>query len=537
MSHLRRLGQLFYSAHNLKQAVGILFVTVLFSNLLGLLRNVIIANRVGLTYGTVGPLDSYYAAFTLPDLLYTILIVGALSSAILPLLVKVDAEKDEARFWRLYNSLISTGLVVVAIGLVVLFLVMPYVVPILFAGFDAEKLEMTLRLGQVLLISPLFFTLSQISTSALQAKRHFFAPALAPLLYNLAIISSALLIPRYGLPVLVFGVILGAASHFLIQLPALIRLGWRFEFLPSFRDPQLRHIMSLMIPRTIALTSTQLLIIGFYQIASHLNPGSIAIYRLTDDLQTAPVLLLANTLAMAILPDFARKFASNEHREFEQLTTKALRLLLFIFLPVTVFLLLYAQPIINLYVALGRAISVQETQAAVATFRFFTLSLFFQGAVLLLARAYFARSNTRAPALFSIVSIGVAYIFAQIFVGGGTLGVAGMAAAFSIGSFLNALLLWLGLRLPWRDLILDEDGRFNFGWLLLGTLATTTVFIVIRRLAPVIALQLGTGPAMTYLVEILVGLTAGLIFYFAWARAFRLEQWQLIKKTKASTEK
>jgi putative peptidoglycan lipid II flippase len=204
MSITRRLSSLFVKSHNLKQAVGILFITVLIGNVLGLLRNIVIANRVALTYGSVGPLDSYYAAFVLPDLLYSVLIVGALSSAILPLLVKIDTEGDQQRFWRMFNNLLSTGLTVIVVGLAVLYLLLPILLPALFPGFTSETMGLTIRLAQVMLLSPLFFTVSQISTSALQAKRIFLAPALAPLIYNAAIIASALLIPTYGLSVLVW---------------------------------------------------------------------------------------------------------------------------------------------------------------------------------------------------------------------------------------------------------------------------------------------------------------------------------------------
>lgn len=121
MSPIRRITNLFYQSHNLKQAVGILFVTVLISNVLGLIRNIIIANRVGVTYGSIGPLDNYYAAFVLPDFLYSILIVGALSSAILPLLVKIDTEENDQKFWQTFNTLLSTGFTAIIFGLAALY--------------------------------------------------------------------------------------------------------------------------------------------------------------------------------------------------------------------------------------------------------------------------------------------------------------------------------------------------------------------------------------------------------------------------------
>lgn len=529
MSPVKRLTGLFYKSSNLKQAIGILFVTVLISNVLGLIRNVIIANRVGVSFGSIGPLDNYYAAFVLPDLLYNIIIVGALSSAILPLLVKLNEEGDEKQFWRTFNVLLSTGFTAIVIGLVLLYLLLPFLISRIYPGFTPANQDFTLSLSRVLLLSPLFFTISQLSTSALQAKKYFFAPALAPLMYNLAIICSALLIPEFGLSVLVFGVILGAAVHFLVQVPTLFRLGWRFNFETNFGNESVRRVMKLMIPRTIALTSTQLLLLVFYRLASHLQEGSIAIYRLTDDLQTAPVLLLANTLAMAILPDFARHIAKNDQQQFEELVGKAIRLLFFIFLPVTLFLLVFRNEIIGLYISVGHSIGVNETALAVQTFSFFVGSLFFQGAVLLLARAYFARSDTRRPTVFSVTAILIAFLVALWVTKATDLGVSGLALAFSVGATINAVLLWANLGLGVPVLTKDFAGRHNLLPVVIGTICAGLVFVVSARVGPWLGLSFGAGPSMTALVTIVTGLTAGVAFYLLWAKSFDLEQWHLLR--------
>ncbi len=523
---------MFDKTHNLKQAVGILFVTVLMSNVLGLLRDVITANRVGIAYGSIAPLDKFYAAFVLPDLLYNILIVGALSSAILPLLVKIDTEGDDAAFWRTYNMLLSTGLVVIVGGLAVLYLVMPLVMKHLFPGFGPADIHTTIKLTQVMLLSPLFFTISQISTSALQAKRIFLAPALGPIVYNVAIIVGAFLIPKFGLQFLVVGVIVGAAGHFLIQLPSLLKRGWKFKFELGFKNPAIRHVLKVMLPRTVALTSTQLLLIAFFQIASKMAHGSISIYQLTDDLQTAPVLLLANTLAVAILPDFSRHFAKSEHSEFEKLITKAIRFLIFVFLPITLFLIIFQTPIINLFIAIGHNISAAEVATAATTFGYFVASLFFQGAVLILARAYFARGDTYRPTIYSVISLLVAWVFALLLADNSSMGVAGLALAFSVGSALNAILLWWNLRLPTRDLLQDAHQTNNFWPIVIGTVFTAVIFYLVQGFGPLITHHLFASPSLDYFIAILLGLVVGLVFYLGWAKMFGLEQWRLLFERK-----
>lgn len=536
MTLKRKIGGLFHQAHTARQAVSVLFLTVLISNVLGLLRNVIIANRVGVTYGTIGPLDNYYAAFLLPDFLYSILIVGALSSAILPLLVKIDTENDDKKFWRTYNLLLSTGLTIMVFGLIILYFVLPPVITYLFPGFTAQNLDQTIKLAQAMLLSPLFFTVSQLASSALQAKRRFLAPAIAPIVYNLSIITAALFIPQFGLTGLVYGVVVGAALHFLVQLPSLLALGWRFQFTTGFRDSYVGHVVKLMIPRTIALTSTQLLLIAFYRIASGFHSGAISIYKLTDDLQTAPVLLLANSLAMAVLPDFARHVARDEHNEFVALVSKALRLILFIFVPVTIFLLLYRLPIIHLYISIGHRISEAEVATTVTTFSYFVISLFFQGAVLLLVRAYFARADTFRPTFYVVISLVVAWVIAKVLAAETDLGVPGLALAFSVGSFLNAVLLWVNLRLPLRSLTRDANNQANLLPVLFGGILAAIFFWLAKITFESMLVSLELSPSVGYLLTVIGGLAAGSVVYLAWAKMCNLEQWHLIR-TRNSTGK
>ena len=534
MPPIRRLGKLFFGSHNLKQAVSILFVTVLISNILGLARNVIIANRVGVTYGSIAPLDSYYAAFVLPDLFYNFLIVGALATAVLPLLVKLDTEGDEAGFWQTFNVLLSTGFTAVLVALVALYFGMPLIIPHLVSGFDPAKMSGTIGLARVLLLSPIFFTISQLSSSALQAKRHFSTPAIAPILYNAAIIVGALLIPRYGLPALVTGVISGAAIHFLIQLPNLYRLGWRFKFTLGFGHDKVHQVIRVMIPRSVALTGNQMLLLAFYHLGSHLAQGSIAIYRLTDDLQTAPVLLLANTLAMAVLPDFARHIARDDQAQFEELIGKTIRLIVFIFAPITIFLLIFSRPIINLYISVGHSIGGVETEWAVQTFRWFILSLPFQGSILVLARSYFARSETIRPTIFSLIAIAVAWLTATWLVNNFDLGPGALALAFSIGSTVNALLLWTNLHLPWAVLFQDSDRRQNFLTICGGTvIATGVMWAGYKIFTPLSRLAIGS-PSTQNLFVILASLFCGIAVYLLWAKWFDLEQWQLIRPSRPS---
>ena len=239
---------------------------------------------------------------------------------------------------------------------------------------------------------------------------------------------------------------------------------------------------------------------------------------------------------MAILPDFARHHAKAEHRKLNSLVAKSIRLLLYIFLPVTIFLLIFRGPIIDLYISIGHAITAAETDLAVRTFGYFVISLFFQGAVLVLARAYFARSDTYRPALFSIVSIVIAYLVAKLLTTTTDMGVTGLALAFSVGSTINAFLLWFNIGLPLRTLWRDDQQRLNIGVLLVGNAVVGIFFYLTRSAMKAVFSQLSLSVSLENLLIILISLAVGLIIYLSWSKVFNLEQWQLISKT-SSTEK
>ena len=532
-----RIKDLMNGSNSIKQAVGILFVTVLISNVLGLIRNIIIANRVGVTYGSIGALDQYYAAFVLPDLLYNLIIVGALTSAVLPILATLEVRNEQERFWQTFNTILSTGLIVLVGGLFVLFYLLPWLIPLIVPGFTPDQQHLTSQLAQALLLSPLFFTVSQLATSALQAKKRFLAPALAPIIYNLSIIASALLIPQYGLSVLVLGVIFGAVGHFLIQMPAMLGLGWRFRARIALNDPHINNILKLMLPRAVALTGNQLLLLVFYRLASNFEEGSIAIYRLTDDLQTAPVLLLANTLAMAVLPDFVRRIARNNQLELEELLGKTLRLMTFIFLPLTAFILINRTTIVDLYLAIGHSVEYREVSLAADTLGMFVVSLVFQAGILILVRAYFARGETLRPTIFSLFSLVLSYSVARWSAHYTDWGVIGLAGAFSASSVLNAVLLWRGLRLPLRLIWRDQLGRLNLPAIAFGTLLVATAASVFEQIAPAFSRLFLIGPSGANMIELTIGFLLSGGVYMTWSRVINLEQWHLLKPWKVSGPK
>ena len=233
----------------LNSALIIMLATV-GSRFLGLLRDVILANR----FGTGPDLAAYKAAFRIPDLLYTIIIGGALGSSLIPVFSRFLGRNERDKAWRLANTVVNYALVALVVAAAVAWLFMPLLVSdVLAPDYPPEVQDLTINLARLLLLQPFFMGIGGIALALLNGHETFLWPALAPLLYNISIVIGALFLTGpFGIYGVVTGVIVGAVLYLLIQLPALVRLG--FYWRPDLRIRQTEgagQVLRTLGPRLI----------------------------------------------------------------------------------------------------------------------------------------------------------------------------------------------------------------------------------------------------------------------------------------------
>jgi putative peptidoglycan lipid II flippase len=256
------------------RAAGLVMVLFVISRALGLFREMVISHQ----FGTSGDLDAYLAAFRLPDILFQIVAGGALASAFIPTFTSSLAHDDWRGAWRLASAIINLVLVVTT-GLAILAAILaPWLVHNIIApGFGPERQALTVGLMRVMLITPVIFGVSGVIMGVLNAQQHFFLPAMAPILYNLGIIAGAIILaPTLGVMGLALGVVVGALGHLLIQLPALVRYGMRYTLTFGLRDPGVREVGWLMLPRVLGLAAVQINFLVNTILATGLAPGSLS---------------------------------------------------------------------------------------------------------------------------------------------------------------------------------------------------------------------------------------------------------------------
>jgi len=298
---IQKLKRLFSGKNSLTGAATILVTTTLLSNILGLLRDRFFAQKI-----PTDLLDTYFAAFRIPDLVFNLLILGTVTAAFIPVFLQYK-ERSEREAWEVAHRVITLAVVILLALSVVLFFAMPWLLPLVVPNFSPEKQVITIGLARILLIQPFFFGLSYLFSGMLNAMKRFFVYALAPLIYTTSIIVATVWFSgRFGVYALAWGVVIGAFFHMFIQLLAAQSIGFRFVLNFSFSHPAIKRVGILMIPRSIGLGALQLLLLAFTAIASALGPGSVAITVWLTIFKQCPLRSLVSRLLLHSIRRFPR---------------------------------------------------------------------------------------------------------------------------------------------------------------------------------------------------------------------------------------
>lgn len=488
------------------------------SKIFALLRERLIAHNFGASEIS----DIYYAAFRLPDLIFNTLVLGALTSAFIPVFQKTwYKNKDQALI--LANSVLNFFLLLMAVLVAIAFVFAPQIMKILTPGFLPWQLTQVITLTQIMLIAVFFFVASNVLGGVLNSWKKFFSFSLAASFYNIGIIIGIVwFYPIFSLSGLAYGVLLGSFFHLLVQLPEAYKYGYHYQITLQF-SKELKRILWLMLPRTFSLAVGQLNLIATTVIASTLSVGSIAIFNLANNLQSLPVSLFAVSLAIAVFPTFTQAIQEDNKQLFAKTFSQSFRRILFLLVPLSVFILILRAQFVRIVLGSG-AFNWDNTYYTAQALGCFAISIFAQGLIPLLARSFYAFEDTKTPmfiSLFSVlVNIGLSFYLAQDF------GVLGLATAFSISSILNMILLYIFLhfRIPDLDdqIIFKSSLKITLNSLGAGALA----YLSLQFIAPIVDMRSFWGIFTQGIVAGFVGLLSYLILGIV----CKLEEVELFKK-------
>ena len=512
----------------LARAGLIVSAAYLVARALGYVRVVVIGSTIG-----EGPeLDAFFAAFRIPDLIFQLVAAGTVAAALVPMVAGELGAGRAAHAWRVVSTIATLMTVALAVLSLVAFLAAPLLVALITPGFQGAQLERTIELTRLMLLAPMFLALGAVATSALNAHQRFAAAAVAPIVYDLAIIGAAfLLTPSMGVAGLALGVVAGSLGHLLVQLPALSRAGFRLTPSLDARDADVTEALKLMAPRALALGVGQITFIVATSLASGLESGSVTAFTLAFTVFSIPLSVIGIPLGIVALPTLSRDLARGAIDKFVELVTRALRMIVFTMGPIVALGVVLREPATTILFNHGR-FSEDGVRLVAAALGLLLLALPAEALMTILVRAFYANRDTRTPAAAAVLAVVLHVGIGVVAVNALGWGLPGIALGIAIGSTVEAIVLTLVLRRaipafdPWP--LVRVGVPVALGSVAAGLVAFGTLAVLDGATA-------GMAIHVRALIQLVVAGGLGGLAYLAVTWALRLPELGLIMRLMSDT--
>ncbi|KKW10304.1 MAG: putative peptidoglycan lipid II flippase MurJ [Microgenomates group bacterium GW2011_GWC1_49_7] len=499
---MNRLWSLFTRKQQTIGSAAVILVSMVFvSRVLGLVRDRMLNARF-----VPDELGVYFAAFRLPNLIFELLVMGALTSAFIPVFTKYLTQKDNEEGFRMAATLINLSIAVLVVFSLPILLFTKPLSQFLAPGFSAQQIDQMVSFTRLMvLFQVLPLLVGNFFTGILQSYNLFLVPAIAPVLYNIGIIVGIIILtPIFGLLGPVYGVGIGAVLFMLIQLPLIVAVGYRHRMTLAVKHKGVREVLRLIGPRTFGLAVSQIDTTVDLMLASLLGARMVTIFNFAQHLQQFPVGLFGATVAQAALPSLSAAWVKEDVDGFKKSIVQAIHQILFFVLPVSALFIVLRIPIVRLVFGASR-FDWQATVLTGVTLSMFSTSLFAQAIVHVLARGFYALYDTKTPVAVSVISIAVNTIASILFIRVFGLPVWSLGLSTSIASILNAIVLFFLLNrrvhgFARRDLVVPV-----LKMLVAATVAGIAVYIPLK-----IFDQLVFDTTRTFGLILLTGFTGGI---------------------------
>lgn len=419
----------------------------------------------------VADLDVYNAAFRIPDLIFKLLVTGALSASFIPVYTSY-LHKDKETANKVASSVINILLLVfLAASILALIFTQP-ISQLIAGGFTPHQIDLMVNLTRILLIAQIFFLISNFLTGILQVNQIFLLPALSPIVYNIFIILSIFtLAPMFGIYGPAYGAVVGAFFHLAIQIPALRRQGFRYSTIIEAKIKGVKEVFRLMVPRSLALGLGEIESTVALFFASRLPSGSLSLLNLAIQFMYLPSRIFGTTVGQASLPILSKNIAKNELESFRVTVSKLILKSVYIALPITVMILVNRLVIVRLLFG-SREFPWIATLQTAKILAYLTPAIASQAVIQILIRAFYALHNTKTPFKVSLCSLSISITASYLMINYTDLGVLSLAISDSLGNLIQMFgLMFLFIKVVdgfnWSD-TLNRLGRIFISALLMG---------------------------------------------------------------------
>ena len=442
-----------------------------FSQLAGLVRQILVADA----FGTSPDMDAFNAANRVAETLFNLVAGGALGSAFIPTFTELLTKEKKRQAWQLASA-VANWVVIILIALSILIAIFaPQVVRYVLApGFAENPAQeaLTIHLMRLMLPSAALFGLSGLVMGILNSHQVFFIPALTPSMYQFGMIFGVIvLVPRMGIDGLAWGVVLGAATHLLLQVPTLLKQDGNYTFTLGLKLAPVREVVRLMGPRLLGVAVVQLNFWVNIRLASEMQEGSVTGVTFAFILMLMPQAVIAQSIATAAMPTLAAQYARGKLDEVRSSLAASLRGVLLLSIPASMGLILLREPVITLLYQRGE-FTERSTKLVAWALLWYAAGLVGHSVMEVLSRAFYALHDTKTPVIVGVIAMSLnvvfSFAFAALFRQIGWMPHGGLALANSLATALETVALIILMRKRLRGI---EGGRILQG-ALKGIIAT-----------------------------------------------------------------
>jgi len=409
--------------------------------ILGFLKGRLLASY----FGVSNDLAIFYTADRIPSLIYSILVVGAVSTVFIPVFTDI-LKKDKEKAFKSASSIITATIIGFSVfGITVFIFAKPIITFLTVNKFTAEEINIGTNLMRIMIISQVILVISSLTTSILQSFKYFLIPALAPIFYNIGmLLGIVFLSTKYGIYGPAYGVVIGSILNLIIQLPLLKKTEFSFQFSLNFKDQSLKEMLILVPPRILSVSMSSIVGTINNSLAILISAPSVIHLKFATQLQTFPVALFGLSMASALLPTLSKETDPEDREKFKQTLLTTLHQTMFLVLPISVILLILRIPVVRIVYGVSN-FPWEATVKTAYALAFFSLSIFAESANYILSRAFYALKDTKTPVIINIATIFINVALSIYFVTFLKLGVWSIALAYTITTIMDLILYLIAL--------------------------------------------------------------------------------------------
>ena len=506
---------------SVKYAAILLSFSTLISALLGIFRDRLLNSYYLDTYPT--GIDAYTAAFTIPDFMFFVLTSGALAVSFIPVFNQRLVAGNKKSAWELSSSILNLMAIVTLISsILIMIFADPLVRYIVGPGLDESGTTLAINMMRVIAINPFLFSIATVLNSIQQAVGRFVFYSLAPALYNVGILIGITVFTNginiFGLQLfeggimgVAIGVVFGAVLQIFISLIGLFGLGFDYQFKIYWKNLGFKTVLKLLPARSL----DQGIDYVYSILATRMGKGALRSFQQANSLHQMPVNLIGVAISTAFFPKLTEETNSGDTTKFDDVFRRALRMIVWISLPVSVVA----------YFARGYVVSFVKNggQPVIASILgSLVLAIFAQSIFHIASRGFYARQDTKTPFIVSIIAVGFTMVLSVVFSIIG-LGPDGLGWAQSIGAILEIFILLFILQKKSRQNLLNKDFWSAFFRMLVATVVTSVSAYILTKLLPLRSTDVSVFVTIPKFLAISLGSMA---IYFAASFLLDLEEVQ-----------